>query len=186
MAGSQRHHSLALIPPMLHNYCSECVFCLARHAVQGDALTDYVATRWYRAPELLLGAPYRQANGQCTSLDYGCAVDIWAAGCLMAELLTGEALFPGSSDIDQLHLQLQLLGPLPAIMTHSFSRNPHNAQLAPLPAKPVSNLKQWLGGVLKQSELQFLTGMLCMDPKKRWSAQRCLQHCAKLFAVSAS
>lgn len=83
MAGSQRHHSLALIPPMLHNYCSECVFCLARHAVQGDALTDYVATRWYRAPELLLGAPYRQANGQCTSLDYGCAVDIWAAGCLM-------------------------------------------------------------------------------------------------------
>jgi len=62
---------------------------------------------------------------------------------LQAELTTGEPLFPGSSDIDQLHLQLQLLGPLPASMAASFCCNPHNTQLLPLPAKPVSSLKAW-------------------------------------------
>jgi serine/threonine protein kinase len=51
--------------------------------VRGDVLTDYVATRWYRAPELLLGAPYQQPGGQLTNPQYGCPVDIWAAGCLM-------------------------------------------------------------------------------------------------------
>ena len=54
-------------------------------------LTDYVATRWYRSPELLI-----QAN-------YGKEVDIWAIGCMMGELSDGEPLFPGESDIDQLY-----------------------------------------------------------------------------------
>ena len=59
----------------------------ARHAVAGDVLTDYVATRWYRAPELLLGAPYQQADGSpAASPDYGPAVDIWAAGCVMVTI----------------------------------------------------------------------------------------------------
>ena len=62
---------------------------------------------------------------------------------LQAELLTGEPLFPGSSDIDQVHQQLQLLGPLPATMTRSFASNPHNAQATPLPARPTANLKVW-------------------------------------------
>ncbi|KAL0020352.1 hypothetical protein WJX79_002060 [Trebouxia sp. C0005] len=158
-----------------------CDFGFSRHMVPGDVLTDYVATRWYRAPELLLGAPYQQPGGQLTNPQYGCPVDIWAAGCLMAELTTGEALFPGSSDIDQLYLQLQLLGPLPASMAASFCCNPHNAHLLPLPAKPVSSLKAWLGSVVKNTELQLLTGMLCLDPQKRWTAQRCLQHCTKHF-----
>lgn len=51
-------------------------------------LTDYVATRWYRAPELLL------------SPNYGKEVDIWAIGCILGELTDGEALFPGESEID--------------------------------------------------------------------------------------
>lgn len=55
----------------------------------GD-LTDYVATRWYRAPELLL------------SNNYGKEVDIWAIGCIMGEITDGDALFPGESEIDQL------------------------------------------------------------------------------------
>ncbi len=56
---------------------------------QGN-LTDYVATRWYRAPELLLSA------------NYGKEVDIWAIGCILGELTDGEPLFPGESEIDQL------------------------------------------------------------------------------------
>lgn len=53
-----------------------------------NKLTDYVATRWYRSPELLLGA------------NYGKEVDIWAIGCMMGELCDGDALFPGESEID--------------------------------------------------------------------------------------
>lgn len=55
--------------------------------------------RWYRAPELLVGEPI-----------YGAAVDVWAIGCLFAEMLTGDPLFPGESDIDQLFLIVRMLG----------------------------------------------------------------------------
>jgi cyclin-dependent kinase-like len=58
----------------------------------GIMMTDYVATRWYRSPELLLGC------------EYGKEVDIWAIGCIMGELSDGNPLFPGESEIDQLFL----------------------------------------------------------------------------------
>jgi cyclin-dependent kinase-like len=53
-------------------------------------MTDYVATRWYRSPELLL------------NLEYGPPADMWAIGCILGELTDGQPLFPGESDIDQL------------------------------------------------------------------------------------
>ena len=65
----------------------------------GDEYTDYVATRWYRAPELLVG-----------DTQYGPPVDIWAIGCVFAECLTGQALWPGKSDVDQLYLIRKTLG----------------------------------------------------------------------------
>ncbi len=52
-------------------------------------MTDYVATRWYRAPELLLGLT-----------DYGKGIDMWALGCILGELTDGQPLFPGESEID--------------------------------------------------------------------------------------
>ena len=54
-------------------------------------LTDYVATRWYRAPEILLG-----------SATYGFAVDMWALGCILGEMLVGKPIFPGTSTMNQL------------------------------------------------------------------------------------
>jgi len=69
-----------------------CDFGFARLLPQskGD-LTDYVATRWYRAPELLVSC-----------IEYGKPVDIWAIGCILGELTDGQPLFPGESEIDQL------------------------------------------------------------------------------------
>jgi cyclin-dependent kinase-like len=69
-----------------------CDFGFARVLSNKNAggLTDYVATRWYRAPELLL------------SNNYGKQVDIWAIGCILGELTDGEPLFPGESEMDQL------------------------------------------------------------------------------------
>ncbi|XP_075411323.1 mitogen-activated protein kinase 14 isoform X3 [Tenrec ecaudatus] len=61
-------------------------FGLARHT--DDEMTGYVATRWYRAPEIMLNW-----------MHYNQTVDIWSVGCIMAELLTGRTLFPGTDRI---------------------------------------------------------------------------------------
>ncbi|XP_026104961.1 mitogen-activated protein kinase 14A isoform X3 [Carassius auratus] len=72
-------------------------FGLARHT--DDEMTGYVATRWYRAPEIMLNW-----------MHYNMTVDIWSVGCIMAELLTGRTLFPGTDHIDQLKLIMLLVG----------------------------------------------------------------------------
>jgi cyclin-dependent kinase-like len=63
------------------------------------SITDYVSTRWYRGPELLVGGKH-----------YGKEVDLWAIGCILAELTDGQPLFPGDSDIDQLYVIQRMLG----------------------------------------------------------------------------
>jgi len=62
-----------------------------------------VATRWYRAPELLLNMQYEKP------------VDIWAVGCIMGELIDSQPLFPGDNEIDQLYKIQSVLGNLPSI-----------------------------------------------------------------------
>jgi serine/threonine protein kinase len=63
------------------------------------AITDYVTTRWYRAPEVIVG---------WTS--YSSGVDMWAVGCIMAELLTRSPLFPGENTMKQLGLIIRAMG----------------------------------------------------------------------------
>ncbi|KAM3184637.1 Cyclin-dependent kinase-like 1 [Hymenolepis weldensis] len=83
-----------------------CDFGFARTLTgPDDRYTDYVATRWYRAPELLVG-----------DTQYGPPVDIWAIGCVVAEMLTGSPLWPGRSDLDQL---FQIISTLGKISTNS-------------------------------------------------------------------
>jgi len=64
-----------------------CDFGWARAAVENQKYTEYCSTRWYRAPELLVG-----------DASYGKAVDVWAIGCIFVELLTGQPLFTGETD----------------------------------------------------------------------------------------
>jgi len=66
---------------------------------EGQPLTDYVATRWYRAPEILLG-----------SGTYHFAVDMWAVGCILGEMLVGRPIFPGTSTMNQLEKITNLVG----------------------------------------------------------------------------
>ena len=78
-----------------------CDFGFARQLKkQEEELTDYVATRWYRPPELLVGAPYSRE------------IDVWAVGCIMGELIDGNPMFPGENELDQLFLIQKCLGPL--------------------------------------------------------------------------
>lgn len=62
-------------------------------------MTEYVATKWYRAPEIVLG-----------SNKYSKAVDMWSVGCILAELINGKALFPGKSSLNQIELILEVIG----------------------------------------------------------------------------
>ena len=67
---------------------------LARSA--DDSITGYVATRWYSAPEIMLNW-----------MQYNDRVDVWSVGCILAELLSGKALFPGNDHVNQLQKIMQ-------------------------------------------------------------------------------
>lgn len=62
-------------------------------------MTEYVATRWYRAPEILLGSHY-----------YSKAVDMWSVGCILGEMLLGKAIFSGASTLNQIEKIIELIG----------------------------------------------------------------------------
>ena len=74
-------------------------FGLAREIRSRPPYTDYVSTRWYRAPEILL-----------RSVAYNSPIDLWALGCIMAELYMLRPLFPGTSELDQIFKILTILG----------------------------------------------------------------------------
>jgi mitogen-activated protein kinase 15 len=66
---------------------------------QAPVLTDYVATRWYRAPEILLGSNL-----------YTKAVDVWSAGCILGEIIMGKPIFPGTSTLNQVEKVIKMIG----------------------------------------------------------------------------
>ncbi|PKU73430.1 mitogen-activated protein kinase 10 isoform X1 [Dendrobium catenatum] len=144
-----------------------CDFGLARVAFSDTPMTifwtDYVATRWYRAPEL------------CGSFfsKYTPAIDIWSIGCIFAEVLTGKPLFPGKNVVHQLDLMTDLLG-TPSMDTISRVRN--------------EKARRYLSSMRKKqhipfsrkfpnadpSALKLLERLLAFDPKDRPTAEEAL------------
>ncbi|XP_022199786.1 cyclin-dependent kinase 10-like [Nilaparvata lugens] len=125
-------------------------------------MTPKVVTLWYRAPELLL-----QARTQTTS------VDMWAAGCILGELLGHQPLLPGTSEIAQLEQIVDLLGTPSDAIWPEYSSLPALANFS-LKAQPYNNLKQkfpWLS----PAGLRLLNFLFMYDPKKRATAEECLQ-----------
>ncbi len=76
-----------------------CDFGSAKVLVKGEPNVSYICSRYYRAPELIFG-----------STDYTCAIDTWSMGCVAAELLLGDPMFPGDSGVDQLVEVIKVLG----------------------------------------------------------------------------
>nr|XP_037873041.1 glycogen synthase kinase-3 beta isoform X11 [Bombyx mori] len=76
-----------------------CDFGSAKHLVRGEPNVSYICSRYYRAPELIFGAT-----------DYTTKIDVWSAGCVVAELLLGQPIFPGDSGVDQLVEIIKVLG----------------------------------------------------------------------------
>lgn len=138
-------------------------FGLARELRSQPPYTDYVSTRWYRAPEVLLRSPA-----------YSSPIDMWAVGSIMAELYTLRPLFPGASEVDEIFKICQVLG------TPSKSDWPEGHQLAAsmnfrFPQCVPINLKTLIPNASNEA-IQLMTHMLSWDPKKRPTASQALKH----------
>ncbi|XP_052068903.1 cyclin-dependent kinase-like 4 isoform X17 [Mytilus californianus] len=142
-----------------------CDFGFARTLAQpGESYTDYVATRWYRAPELLVG-----------DTKYGKAVDIWAIGCLLSEMLTGEPLFPGDSDIDQLYHIVKCFGNLTPRHKEVFLRNPLFVGMRIPEVKETVPLEKKFNRI-SSFALDLMKQSLRLDPDDRPTCTQLLKH----------
>ncbi|KAL7569865.1 hypothetical protein ACA910_008533 [Epithemia clementina (nom. ined.)] len=130
-----------------------------------ESFTTYVSTRWYRAPEILL---------HCVK--YGTPVDIYATACVAVELYNLRPLFPGRNEMDQLHQITQLLG------TTTNLRKALDELSIALPAATDSGNRRPppnFGNIVPTacpSAVDLLQHMIAIDPLKRWTCSKALQH----------
>lgn len=144
-----------------------CDFGFARQlkrAAGDEDLTDYVATRWYRPPELLVGAVY------------GKEIDIWAVGCIFGELIDGNPLFPGENELDQLFLIQKCLGPLTSDHYEIFLKNPRFLGMKFPEIHNLQTIEKRYGGKIPPKAMNFLKQLLKMNPADRLTAIDALKH----------
>ncbi|VDI11664.1 p38 MAP kinase [Mytilus galloprovincialis] len=137
-------------------------FGLARHTE--DQMTGYVATRWYRAPEIVLNW-----------MHYGQTVDIWSVGCIMAEMLTGKALFPGNDHIHQLRLVLTLTGTPPQHLLDKITDEDARNYVASMPKWPKKDFREVFIGA-NPLAIDLMEKMLDLDSETRVTAEDALAH----------
>ncbi|ETW03352.1 CMGC/MAPK protein kinase [Aphanomyces invadans] len=141
-----------------------CDFGLAR-GVQGvdSGLTEYVVTRWYRAPELLLSSKYDKP------------VDVWAIGCILAEMIGRRPLFPGQDYLHQLKIIMDVVGS-PEESSLDFITNPKAKRfILKQPKKP----RLPLNSIYPRATdlcLDLLDKMLAFDPRTRITIDDALEH----------
>ncbi|KAK5782400.1 mitogen-activated serine/threonine-protein kinase KSS1 PWA37_005406 [Arxiozyma heterogenica] len=136
-------------------------------------MTEYVATRWYRAPEIML-----------TFQEYTTAMDIWSVGCILAEMISGKPLFPGKDYHHQLWLILEVLGTPSYEDFQQIKSQRAKEYIANL---PIRNKLPWEAMLLNNKNranrkelnpqmLDLLSKMLVFNPNKRISAAEALSH----------
>lgn len=142
-----------------------CDFGLARKGRDnGQFMTEYVVTRWYRAPELLL----------CCD-NYGTSIDVWSVGCIFAEILGRKPIFPGTEGLNQLKLIINVLGSQHEADLE-FIDNPKARRF--IRSLPYSRGTQF-SSLYPQADplaLDLLQRMLVFDPSKRITVTEALHH----------
>lgn len=143
-------------------YLKICDFGSAKMFDPNEASVSYIASRYYRAPELLFECNY-----------YTCSVDIWSAGCVIAESLqSGMPMFSGFSTDLQIIEIVKVLG---APTTDDFSSFHHRREISCEFYKP-KMLKEFLPDYVPEEIVDLLEHIFVYNPKKRPSALDCMKH----------
>ncbi|XP_054241515.1 mitogen-activated protein kinase 15 [Indicator indicator] len=148
-----------------------CDFGLARSLSQvnedqgSPALTEYVATRWYRAPEILL-----------SSHSYTKGVDMWSIGCILGELLLGKPLFPGTSTVNQIEQIFRVI-PAPSPEDILAVQSDYKASIiSRLSSRQRVTFEEIFPSSTPLPALDLLKKLLVFNPEKRLTAEEALQH----------
>lgn len=151
-----------------------CDFGLARILEEGGSnekeqqagmMTEYVATRWYRAPEVML-----------TAAKYSRAMDVWSVGCILAELFRGAPLFPGRDYRHQLLLVFSVIGTPRGRELECVESSRARDYIASLPQHRPTEDWSVLFPKASESGIDLLKRMLVFDPRQRITAAEALAH----------
>ncbi|KAF8698216.1 hypothetical protein HU200_035736 [Digitaria exilis] len=140
-----------------------CDFGLARTTSETDFMTEYVVTRWYRAPELLLN-----------SSEYTAAIDVWSVGCIFMELMDRKPLFPGRDHVHQLRLLMELIG-TPNESDLDFVNENARRYIRQLPRHARQSLPEKFPHV-QPLAIDLVEKMLTFDPRQRITVEGALAH----------
>jgi mitogen-activated protein kinase 15 len=143
------------------------------HSEEGTpVLTDYVATRWYRAPEILL-----------SSTRYTFGVDMWACGCILGELINGKPIFPGTSTMNQLDRILEVTG-RPSPEDIDSIQSPFAATMLESMRAPDTPRLDAMFPSASPEALDLLGKLMHFNPDKRISTEEALRHpyCAQFHS----
>ncbi|KAH8851661.1 Glycogen synthase kinase-3 alpha [Schistosoma japonicum] len=140
-----------------------CDFGSAKVLVRGEPNVSYICSRYYRAPELIFGA-----------VDYTCQIDVWSAGCVLAELLLGQPIFPGESGVDQLVEIIKVLGTPSREQIHEM--NPDYREFKFPQIKPHLWSKVFRPRVPSEA-IQMVSQLLDYTPSKRLEPLDACLHC---------
>lgn len=139
-----------------------CDLGSAKMIKPGDKSVSYIASRFYRAPELVMGC-----------VEYTDAIDIWAAGCVFAEaLMAGTPLFPGQTSMSQLNEIIRIIGPPSDSDLQSFQHE--DLDLPDMKAE--YSLEQVLPDHTPKDVLDLLERIFVYNPKLRPTALECMKH----------
>ena len=138
--------------------------CITSLTGKDVVMTDYVATRWYRAPEILLG-----------SVKYNSQADMWSVGCIFGELLSGKPVFPGTSTLSQIDKVLEITGKPTKEDILSIQSEMAQHMLENISVNKMKPLKS-IFPKATPIELDLLSKLLQFNPNKRINVVQALEH----------
>jgi len=140
-----------------------CDFGSAKILIAGEPNVSYICSRYYRAPELIFGAT-----------NYGVSIDVWSTGCVMAELMLGQPLFPGESGVDQLVEIIKVLGTPTREQIKSMNQNYTEYKFPQIPTCPWK--KVFPSRSTTPEALDLISKLLDYTPSKRLTAIEAMAH----------